>query len=85
MSKTKEQNGDIMKQGSHAILGNKMREANRKLGIDIMDNLPWGTHLYQFYKTKKDLIDILVPYFNAGFEKILSDNDDKNDNQNKSS
>ncbi|GAG33844.1 unnamed protein product, partial [marine sediment metagenome] len=30
--------------------------------------VPWGTHLCQFYHTKRDLIDILVPYFKAGLE-----------------
>ena len=30
--------------------------------------MPWGTHFCQFYKTKEDLIDILVPYFKAGLE-----------------
>jgi PAS domain S-box-containing protein len=41
---------------------------NRKTGIDIMGAVPWGTHLCQFYQTKDDLIDILVPYFKAGLE-----------------
>ena len=40
----------------------------RKTGIDIIGNVPWGTHFCQFYKTKEDLIDILVPYFKAGLE-----------------
>jgi PAS domain S-box-containing protein len=29
---------------------------------------PWGTHFCQFYSTKQDLTDILVPYFKAGLE-----------------
>jgi len=40
----------------------------RKSGIDILGDVPWGTHLCQFYHTKEDLIDILVPYFKAGLE-----------------
>lgn len=40
----------------------------RKTGIDILGDVPWGTHFCQFYKTKEDLIDILVPYFKAGLE-----------------
>ena len=40
----------------------------RKSGIDIIGDLPWGTHFCQFYQTKEDLIDILVPYFKAGLE-----------------
>ena len=45
-----------------------MEKAFRKTGIDIIGDVPWGTHLCQFYQTKKDLIDILVPYFKAGLE-----------------
>lgn len=45
-----------------------MANGNRKIGIDIIDDAPWGTHFCQFYQTKEDLIDILVPYFKAGLE-----------------
>jgi PAS domain S-box-containing protein len=37
-------------------------------GIDIVGNVPWGMHFCQFYQTKQDLLDILVPYFKAGLE-----------------
>jgi len=40
----------------------------RKTGIDVLGNASWGTHFCLFYQTKKDLIDILVPYFKAGLE-----------------
>jgi hypothetical protein len=40
----------------------------RNSGITLIGDLPWGTHFCQFYKTKKDLLDILVPYFKAGLE-----------------
>jgi PAS domain S-box-containing protein len=40
----------------------------RKSGIDIIGDIPWGTHFCQFYQTKDDLINILVPYFKAGLE-----------------
>jgi PAS domain S-box-containing protein len=30
--------------------------------------MPWGTHFCQFYRTRQDLVDILVPYFKAGLE-----------------
>jgi PAS domain S-box-containing protein len=40
----------------------------RRTAIDIIGDVLWGTHFCQFYKTKKDLIDILVPYFKAGLE-----------------
>jgi PAS domain S-box-containing protein len=45
-----------------------MEEELRNSGIDVLGGVPWGTHFCQFYKTKQDLIDILVPYFKAGLE-----------------
>ncbi len=41
-------------------------DALRKFGLDFIDAVPWGTHFCQFYETKKDLIEILVPYFAEG-------------------
>lgn len=44
-----------------------MKEANfRKTGITVVGNLPWRTHFCQFYQTKKDLLDVLVPFFKTG-------------------
>jgi len=40
----------------------------RKTGIDVLGDVPWGTHFCTFYSKKQDLIDILVPYFKAGLE-----------------
>jgi signal transduction histidine kinase len=40
----------------------------RNSGIDVVGSVPWGTHFCQFYQTKQDLIEILVPYFKAGLE-----------------
>lgn len=40
----------------------------RKFGLELIGVVPWGTHLCQFYQSKQDLIDILVPYFRAGLE-----------------
>jgi PAS domain S-box-containing protein len=39
-----------------------------KTGIGVVGSLPWGTHLCQFYETKQDLLDVLVPYFKAGLQ-----------------
>jgi len=39
-----------------------------KSGITLIGDLPLGTHFCQFYSTKKDLADVLVPYFRAGLE-----------------
>lgn len=40
----------------------------RKSGITLIGDLPWGSHFCQFYTTRKDLLDVLVPYFKAGLE-----------------
>ena len=45
-----------------------MKERARKTGIDVLDTVPWGTHLCLFYEIKQDLLDILVPYFKVGLE-----------------
>jgi PAS domain S-box-containing protein len=45
-----------------------MEDELRHSGIDVIGSVPWGTHFCQFYQTKQDLIDILVPYFKAGLE-----------------
>lgn len=45
-----------------------MAESMRKSGLDLVGDVPWGTHFCQFYQTKNDLTDILVPYFKAGLE-----------------
>lgn len=45
-----------------------MKSELRKSGIDLIGDVPWGTHFCQFYQTKENLIDILVPYFKAGLE-----------------
>lgn len=45
-------------------MGNEIRES----GIGIIGDVPWGTHFCQFFKTREDLINILVPYFKAGLE-----------------
>ncbi|MFB3764658.1 MAG: MEDS domain-containing protein [Methanotrichaceae archaeon] len=43
-----------------------MNAAIRRSGIDVIGDIPWGTHFCQFYETPQDLIDILVPYFREG-------------------
>jgi signal transduction histidine kinase len=40
----------------------------RESGIDVLGSVLWGTHVCLFYRTKEDLINILVPYFKAGLE-----------------
>ncbi len=45
-------------------MGNNIRAS----GIDVIGKIPWGTHFCQFYQTKGDLMEIVVPYFKAGLE-----------------
>jgi len=45
-----------------------MGAENRRTGIDVLGDVPWGTHLCLFYETSQDLLDILIPYFKAGLE-----------------
>jgi len=40
----------------------------RKSGLDFVGDINWGTHMCQFYKTKQDLLDVLVPYFTNGLK-----------------
>jgi C4-dicarboxylate-specific signal transduction histidine kinase len=40
----------------------------RKSGIDVVGDMPWGTHFCLFYDTKEDLLDILISYCKAGLE-----------------
>ena len=40
----------------------------RPTGIDIIGDVPWGTHFCQFYQDERDLADVLVPYFRSGLE-----------------
>lgn len=35
-------------------------------GIEAIGSVPWGTHFCQFYSTQHDLVEVLVPYFQAG-------------------
>lgn len=32
-------------------------------------NMPWGSHICQFYNRKEDLVKMLVPYFKQGLER----------------
>ena len=43
-------------------------DVSRRSGLEIVGDVPWGTHFCLFYETKEDLIDVLVPYFKVGLE-----------------
>jgi PAS domain S-box-containing protein len=46
-----------------------MTDGLRKSGIGAVGDIPWGTHFCHFYENKRDLLDVLVPYFKAGLEQ----------------
>lgn len=54
--------------GAVSFSSEKETDTLRKSGNEVVGDIPWGTHLCQFYETKEDLIDVLVPYFKAGLE-----------------
>src|ERR1700682_5014913 len=40
----------------------------RKSGVDVVGDMPWGTHFCLFYETQTDLLETLVSYCKAGLE-----------------
>lgn len=38
----------------------------RNSGMDVIGELQWGSHFCNFFDSKEDLLEILVPYFKAG-------------------
>jgi PAS domain S-box-containing protein len=40
----------------------------RKTGIDVISQMPWGTHFCLFYENQDDLLNVVVPYLKAGLE-----------------
>src|SRR6202048_3958153 len=45
-----------------------MAPETRKTGIDVVGDMPWGTHFCLFYETKRDLLDTLISYCKTGLE-----------------
>lgn len=42
--------------------------ALRRTGVNVLGDMPWGSHVCIFYESKADLLDTVVPYFKAGLE-----------------
>jgi hypothetical protein len=40
----------------------------RKTGVDVVGDMPWGSHFCLFYETIVDLLEITVSYCKAGLE-----------------
>src|ERR1700756_674669 len=45
-----------------------MHTEMRKTGVDVVGDMPWGTHFCLFYETSADLLETLVSYCKAGLE-----------------
>jgi signal transduction histidine kinase len=45
-----------------------MAEKLRQSGIEGLGNIAWGSHFCQFYETKQDMHELLVPFMKAGLE-----------------
>ena len=46
--------------------GQGSRTELRYSGIEVIGELPWGSHFCNFFESKEDLLQILVPYFKTG-------------------
>ncbi|MCE5228848.1 PAS domain-containing protein [bacterium] len=40
----------------------------RNTGINIVGEAPWGTHFCLFYRDRRELLDIIIPYLKAGLD-----------------
>ena len=45
-----------------------MNTALRRTGVQVLGDMPWGSHVCMFYESKDDLLDAVIPYFKAGLE-----------------
>jgi hypothetical protein len=41
---------------------------SRKAGIPYLSDIPWNAHLCGFYETEQDMLDIVIPFLQAGLE-----------------
>ena len=45
-----------------------MSTAMRRTGVNVLGDMPWGSHVCMFYESKEDLLDTVGHYFKAGLE-----------------
>ena len=45
-----------------------MSTALRRTGVNVLGDMPWGSHVCIFYKLKDDLLETVVPFFKTGLE-----------------
>lgn len=53
----------------HALVDtSRSQDTLRRSGIPGVDNIGWGEHLCVLYKTKQELLKLVVPYIQAGLD-----------------
>jgi DNA-binding CsgD family transcriptional regulator len=45
-----------------------MATSVRRTGLNVLGDMPWGTHACLFYDSNEDLLDTVIPFFKAGLE-----------------
>jgi DNA-binding CsgD family transcriptional regulator len=45
-----------------------MSKSFRSSGVNILGDVPWGSHFCVFYESSDDLLDTLIPFFRTGLE-----------------
>ena len=45
-----------------------MSTALRRTGVNVLGDMPWGSHVCMFYESNEDLLDTVAPYFKSGLE-----------------
>jgi hypothetical protein len=50
----------------------EMTLLRRRTGIALVGDMPWGTHFCHFFETKRDLLDTVLPYLEAGLEAVMA-------------
>ncbi len=51
------------------LIQNPFNHELRHSGIEVIGDTSWGTHFCNFFETKQDMLDILLPFFKAGLEQ----------------
>ena len=46
-----------------------MSTALRRTGVNVLGDMPWGSHVCMFYESKEDVLETAAPYFKAGLER----------------
>ena len=46
-----------------------MSTALRRTGVNVLGDMPWGSHICMFYELKEDVLETAAPYFKAGLER----------------